>query len=161
MFDTWGWYWISREHLAHLFPARLGTHPTLQLIAEASFLSCICVTIIFIWIGVRPTSFHAFVMLDEDVAQWNVHWYRKKFPNRDWKLFQGPADIYMVCLTIYLLSFAWLIEMHDSSRFSCSTFCKRLVVSSISGGLTTGSSPLGHIAQHKALSHRLVSSESP
>ena len=161
MFDTWGWYWISREHLAHLFPARLGTHPTLQLIAEASFLSCICVTITFIWIGVRPTSFHAFVPFDEDVAQRNVQWYRRNFPNGDWRLFQGPVDIYVVSLTVYLLSFSRLIELHDSSRFSCSTFCKRLVVSSISGGLTTGSSPQGHIAQHKALSHRLVSSESP
>ena len=42
-------------------------------------------------------------MFDEDVAQWNVHWYRKNFPNDDWKLFKGPADIYMVCLTVYLL----------------------------------------------------------
>jgi len=160
MFDTRGEHRLSCEYSAYLFPARLETHPTLQFTAEASFLSCICVTVIFIWIGVCLTSFHVFVMFGEDVAQWNVHWYRKKFPNGDWKLFQGPADIYMVCLTVYLLSFARLIKLHDSSRFSCSTFCKQLVVSSMSGGLITGSSPQGPIAQHKALSNRLVSSES-
>jgi len=51
--------------------------------AEASTLSCICVIIIFIWIGR------------------NVHWYRKTFPNGNWKLFQGPADIYMFSLFLF------------------------------------------------------------
>jgi hypothetical protein len=49
----------------------------------------------------------------------------------------------------------------DSSRFSYSKFGKQLAVSSISDGLTTESSRLGPIAQHKALSNRLVISESP
>src|SRR6266446_65942 len=131
MFDTRGEHRLSCEYLAYLFPARLGTHPTLQFTAETSFLSCICVTITFIWIGVRPTSFHAFVPFDEDVAQRNVQWYRRNFPNGDWRLFQGPVDIYVVSLTVYLLSFSRLIELHDSSRFSRSTFCKQLVVSSM------------------------------
>jgi hypothetical protein len=39
-----------------------------------------------------------------------VRWYRKTFPDGDWKLFQGPADVYMVCLTIFSLPFAQLIE---------------------------------------------------
>ncbi len=162
VFDTRGQYRLSCEHLAYLFPARLGTHPTLQVTAEASTLSFIFVTVIFIWIGVRPTSFHVFVMVDEDVAQRNVYWYRKEFPNNsNWKLFQKPSDIFMVCLTVYLLTFARLIELYDRPRFLCSTLCKQLVVSLISGGLTTGSSPQGPIAQHKALSNRLVTSESP
>ena len=37
----------------------------LQLAAEASFLSFTAVTIILIWIAVRPTSFHVFVLFDE------------------------------------------------------------------------------------------------
>jgi len=52
----------------------------LAFAAEASIFSCICVITIFICIGR------------------NVHWYRKCFPGRDWKLFRGPADIYMFSL---------------------------------------------------------------
>ncbi|KAI0276653.1 hypothetical protein BGY98DRAFT_934940 [Russula aff. rugulosa BPL654] len=48
--------------------------------AEASFLSCICVTTMIIWIGR------------------NIHWYKKTFPNGNWELFRGPADIYMFSL---------------------------------------------------------------
>jgi hypothetical protein len=33
-----------------------------------------------------------------------------KFPNGNWKVFKEPADIYMVCLTVFLLPFARLIE---------------------------------------------------
>ncbi|KAI0276651.1 hypothetical protein BGY98DRAFT_1167349 [Russula aff. rugulosa BPL654] len=55
----------------------------LAFAAEASFLSCISVTIIIIWIG------------------GNVHWYRKTFPNGDWKLFQRPADVYMFSLFVF------------------------------------------------------------
>jgi len=55
----------------------------LVLTAEASVLSCIWVTVIFFWIG------------------WNVHWYRKRFPNGGWKLFQGPVDIYMFSLFVF------------------------------------------------------------
>ncbi|KAI0276627.1 hypothetical protein BGY98DRAFT_919174 [Russula aff. rugulosa BPL654] len=54
--------------------------------AEASVLSCICITVILIW---------------TDVPQWNVHWYRKTFPNGNWKLFRGPADIYMFSLFVF------------------------------------------------------------
>ncbi|KAF8502226.1 hypothetical protein F5888DRAFT_1918935 [Russula emetica] len=56
---------------------------TLVLIAEASFISAISIVVIFIWIG------------------WNVRWYRKKFPNGNWKLFQRPADIYMFSLLVF------------------------------------------------------------
>ncbi|KAI0264051.1 hypothetical protein BGY98DRAFT_1181975 [Russula aff. rugulosa BPL654] len=55
----------------------------LALTAEASLISCISVIVIFIWIG------------------WNVRWYRKTFPNGDWKLFQGPADVYMFSLFVF------------------------------------------------------------
>jgi len=37
----------------------------LQFAAEASSLGCICVTIIFIWIGVRPTCIHVFIQFDK------------------------------------------------------------------------------------------------
>jgi len=55
------------------------------LTAEASLLSCISVVVIFIWIC------------------WNVHWYKKTFPDRNWKLFKGPADIYMLSLFVFEL----------------------------------------------------------
>ncbi|KAI0276618.1 hypothetical protein BGY98DRAFT_934918 [Russula aff. rugulosa BPL654] len=55
--------------------------------AEASLLSYICVIVILIWIG--------------GVVQRNIHWYRKTFPNGNWKLFQGPADIYMFSLFVF------------------------------------------------------------
>ncbi|KAI0297943.1 hypothetical protein BC826DRAFT_951332 [Russula brevipes] len=55
----------------------------LVLTAEASFLSLVCVIILFIWIG------------------WNARMYRKTFPNDDWKLFRGPSDIYMFSLFVF------------------------------------------------------------
>jgi len=55
----------------------------LALAAEASFISSISIVVIFIWIG------------------WNVRWYRKTFPKGDWKLFQGPADVYMFSLFVF------------------------------------------------------------
>ncbi|KAI9508222.1 hypothetical protein F5148DRAFT_980131 [Russula earlei] len=55
----------------------------LALTAEASFLSCASVVIILILICR------------------NVLWYRKTFPGGDWKLFQGPADIYMFTLFLF------------------------------------------------------------
>ncbi|KAI0276662.1 hypothetical protein BGY98DRAFT_1187699 [Russula aff. rugulosa BPL654] len=55
----------------------------LALTAEASLISSISIIVIFIWIG------------------WNVRWYRKAFPNGDWKLFHGPVDIYMFSLFVF------------------------------------------------------------
>jgi len=52
----------------------------LALTTEAAFISCVCVLVMFIRIG------------------WNVRWYTKNCPNRNWKLFQMPADIYMFSL---------------------------------------------------------------
>ncbi|KAF8502200.1 hypothetical protein F5888DRAFT_1177000 [Russula emetica] len=60
-----------------------GDSTGLAVGAVASFLSCICVIVIFVWIG------------------WNVHWYKKTFPNGNWKLFHGPADIYMFSLFVF------------------------------------------------------------
>ena len=63
MFDARGDYRLSCENLVYLSPI---LNPfNLQLTAESSLLSCICVLIIFIWIGVRPTSFHLFTLFDE------------------------------------------------------------------------------------------------
>jgi len=55
----------------------------LALTVEASFISSISIIVIFIWIG------------------WNVRWYMKMFPKGDWKLFQGPADVYMFSLFVF------------------------------------------------------------
>jgi hypothetical protein len=63
VFDTRGYYRLSCEHLTHLSPTLNSFN--LQLTAEASTLSFICVIIIFIWIGVRPTSIHVFILFDE------------------------------------------------------------------------------------------------
>jgi len=52
----------------------------LALTAEASLISCVAVFAVYTWIA------------------WNVRWYRKNVPRDDWKLFQGPADVYMFSL---------------------------------------------------------------
>ena len=83
----------------------------LQLVAEISFLGCISVITIFIWIGVRPTSIHAFILFAvTGYTQWNVHQHNKKSSNGKWKLFKRSVDIYMVCLTVFQLPFARLID---------------------------------------------------
>ncbi len=81
----------------------------LQFAAAASILSCISVVIIFIRIAVRPAFVHVFILLDE-MLQWNIRWYKKTFPNGNWRLFKRPADIYMVCPTVFMLPFAPLME---------------------------------------------------
>jgi len=55
----------------------------LTVTAEASFLSVIAVTVIFVLIGR------------------NVLRYRRALPNGGWKLLQGPVDIYMFSLFVY------------------------------------------------------------
>jgi len=55
----------------------------LALMAEASLISAISIVVILIFIGR------------------NVRWYRKAFPNGNWKLFQMPADIYMFSLFVF------------------------------------------------------------
>ena len=63
MFDARGDYRFSCEHLADL-SLTLNSF-NLQLTAKSSLLSCICVLIILIWIGVHPTLFHMFILFDE------------------------------------------------------------------------------------------------
>ncbi|KAI0276641.1 hypothetical protein BGY98DRAFT_694186 [Russula aff. rugulosa BPL654] len=60
-----------------------GERIGLLLATEASILSCICITIIFVWICR------------------NTHWYKKTFSNSNWKLFRGPADILMFSLFVF------------------------------------------------------------
>jgi len=55
----------------------------LALTAEASFISSLSIVVIFILICR------------------NVLWYWRTFPNHDWKLFQGPADVYMFFLFLF------------------------------------------------------------
>ena len=50
--------WLISLHL-------VWSSSNLQLAVEASLISSISVVIIFIWIGVRPTSFHVPVLFDE------------------------------------------------------------------------------------------------
>ena len=63
MFNTRGQYRLGCEHLAYLSPTLNSFN--LQLTAEAASLSCTFVTVILIWIGVRPTSIHVFILFDE------------------------------------------------------------------------------------------------
>ncbi len=133
----------------------------LQFASAASSLSCICVVIIFIWIGVRPAFIHVFILLDEMLHSGTYVGIRRRSQTVTGGCLRGlltsiwSARQFLCC---HLLR-SW--NFHHSSRFSHSTFCKQLVVSSMSGGLTTGSSRQGPIAQHKALSNRLAISESP
>ncbi|KAF8502188.1 hypothetical protein F5888DRAFT_1176383 [Russula emetica] len=60
-----------------------GDNIGLVLAAEASFLSCICTIFMFVWIFC------------------NVRWYRRNIRNGDWRLFQGPADVYMFWLFLF------------------------------------------------------------
>jgi hypothetical protein len=60
--DSRGAHRLSCEHLAYLSPTLNSFN--LQLAAEASLLSCICVMIIFLWIGVRPTFIRTFILFD-------------------------------------------------------------------------------------------------
>ena len=71
-----------------------------------------------------------------------------------------PTSTWSVWPFVYC-NFLGSSKFPDSSHFSYSKFCNQLAVSSISGGLTTGSSRQGPIAQHKALSNRLAISELP
>jgi len=52
----------------------------LALAAEASLISFVSVLATYIFIG------------------WNVRWYRRNVPRDEWRLFQGPTDIYMFTL---------------------------------------------------------------
>ena len=68
MFDTWTEYRLSCEHLP-LFALVLNSWPRVQLTAEASLLSFVCVVAVFIRIAVRPTLIHIFVLFDETRCQ--------------------------------------------------------------------------------------------
>jgi len=96
------------------------------------------------------------------MSQRNVLRYRKRLPRGDWKLFGGPPDIYMVYLMLFRPPLASLtFSLRDSSLYSRSTSCRLSVVSSMSGGLTMGSSRGDRIAEHRASSNRSVNSEWP
>jgi hypothetical protein len=63
MFDTWTNYRISCEHLS-LFILVLNSWSHVQLTAEASLISFICVVAVFIRIAVRLTLFRMYVPFD-------------------------------------------------------------------------------------------------
>ena len=132
----------------------------LQLTAGASVLSCLCVTIIFIWIGVRSASIRVLILFDEMLHSGTYIGIRRRSQTVIGSCFKGLLTSTWSALQFFCCHLLGSPNFHDSFRFSYSTFCNPLVVSSISGGLTTGSSRQGHIAQHKALSNNLVSSES-
>jgi hypothetical protein len=160
MFDTLGYYWSSREHLAYLSVSNSNLS-NLQLAAEASLFSFTCVIVIFIWIGVRPTSFHMFVLFDEMLYSGTYDGIARSSQMVTGSCSGGPLTSTWSARQFFCCHLLSSLNLHNSSRFLCSIFCKQLVVSLISGGLTTGSSRKGIIAQHKALSSRLVISESP
>ena len=133
----------------------------LQLTAEASVLSCFCLTIMFIWIGVRPASIRVFILFDEMLHSGTYIGIRRCSQTVIGSCFRALLTSTWSALQFLCCHLLGSLKFHYSSRFSYSTFCNLLVVSSISGGLTTGSSRQGPIAQHKVLSHSLVNSESP
>jgi hypothetical protein len=159
VFDTRGYSRLNCEHLAYLSPTLNSFN--LQLAAEASALSCICVIIIFVWIGVRPTSIHVFILFDEMLDSVTYIGIRRRSQTVTGSCFRGMPTYTWSALQFFGCRLLDSLNFYDSSRFSYLNFCKQLVVSPISGGLTTGSSRQGPIAQHKALSNRLVNSESP
>jgi len=64
MFDTWTEYRLSCEHVP-LFVLLLDSWPRVQLTAEASLISFVCIVAVFIRIAVRPALCHMFVPFDE------------------------------------------------------------------------------------------------
>jgi hypothetical protein len=133
----------------------------LQWVANVSLLSCICVIVIFIRIGVRPISIRVFILFDEKLHSGTYVGIRRSSQTVIGSCFRGLLTSTWSARQFFCCHLLGSLTFHDSFRFSYSTFCKELVASSISGGRTTGSSRQGPIAQHKALSTRLVKSESP
>jgi hypothetical protein len=160
VFDTRGEYRFSCEHLAYL-PPKLNSF-ILQLNAEASLLSCISVMIVLVWIGVRLTFIQVFILFDEMLHSGTYIGIRRPFQTGIGSYFKDlPTSTWSAWQSFFCGLLGSLNISPDSFHFSCSKFCKQLAVSSISGGLTMGSSRQGPIAQHKALSNRLVILESP
>ena len=159
MSDTWTEHRLSGEHLAYLLPTLNSFN--LQFATEASFLSCISVIVIFFWIGVLPTFILVFVLFDEMLHSGTYAGIRRGTQTVVQSCFSGLLTYTWSARQFSCRHFLGSLNFHDSSRFSYSTFCKHLAVSSISSGPTTGSSRQGPIAQRKASSSRLVISESP
>lgn len=92
-----------------------------QLIVEASFLSFGATIAIFILIAVRSISFGCAVQHCMRIwilsLQRNLLRYRKTLPNGDWKLLRTPADIYMVCSMLTLLSRTLILAASQLSLF--------------------------------------------
>jgi hypothetical protein len=68
----------------------------MQLAMEASFLSLIAVTFIFVLIGVCLSFISARPPKLTGTAQRNVLHHRRALPNGGWRLLRGPIDIFMV-----------------------------------------------------------------
>jgi hypothetical protein len=64
MFNTRAEYRLGCEHISVL-SVFVPNSSHVQLTAEASIISCVCVIGIFIWICVRPTCFHVPFLFDE------------------------------------------------------------------------------------------------
>jgi hypothetical protein len=88
VFDTRGEYRLGCEHLQSYLSPTLNSF-NLQFAAEASFLSCICVIIIFIWIGVRPTSIHVFILFDEMLHSGTYVGIRRRSQTANGSCFRG------------------------------------------------------------------------
>ena len=67
MFDTWTEYRLSRKDQALLFLS-FNSH-RVQLTAEASLISFVCVIAVFIRIAVRLTLFRVFVLVNKIKCQ--------------------------------------------------------------------------------------------
>ena len=159
MFDTRGYYRLSCERPNYLSPTVDSFN--VQLAAETSFLSCICVNVIFICIGVRPTSIHVFILFEEMLRSGTYTGIGRRSQTVIGSCSRGLLMSTWFACQFFCCHSLGSLNFHHSSRFSYSTLCKQVAVCSISGGLRKGSSRQGTIARHKALSNRLVISESP
>jgi hypothetical protein len=84
----------------------------MQVTAEASFLSLVAVSFVFVMMRVGPNSvLLVLVDLDKNRAE---KCYKEALPNGGWKLLQGPSDIYMV---------RSISIQPRESHFSCVTAC--------------------------------------
>ena len=152
MFDARPLYWLSCKHISYMSPT-LNLFNS-QFAAETASVSCISITVLFFWIVVCPAFVYVFILFDEILHSGTYVGTRGGSQAVIGSYFRGlwtstwSARLFLYCHLPGSLKF------HDSFRFSHSTFYRQLVEFSMSGGLTTGSSRQGLIAQHKASSNR-------
>jgi len=127
-FDARGEYRLGCEYLVYLSPTLNSFN--LQLAAEASILSCICVIIVFVWIGVRPAFIHVSIIFDEMLHSVTYVGIRGHSQTVIGSCFRGLLTSTWSARQFFCCHLLGSLNFHDSSHFSYSNFCKQLAVSS-------------------------------